>query len=173
MNIQAYSTITDEKVVPLNFKSSGDNTFEIKISELENVEDDQDIFLRDNLTGAYFDLTGDTAYRFSSEQGVFNNRLEIVFQSEVQTLSTEETSITENYIYYKISNNTLFAKKLKSSVSKLSLISMRGQSVLELTDVSNESLENGLQFSNISTGTYVVCMQTRNNEVLTKKIIVN
>ncbi|NJX16883.1 hypothetical protein HC176_15490, partial [Tamlana crocina] len=36
MIMQAYGEITDEKVVPLNLKSSGDNTFEIIISEKEN-----------------------------------------------------------------------------------------------------------------------------------------
>ena len=173
MNIQAYAAITDEKAVPLNFRSSGDNTFEIRISELENIEEDQAIYLHDNLTGAYFDLRTDTAYGFSSGQGIFNDRFEIVFQSEQQSLSTEESAVTENYIYYKNTINTLYVKKLNSNVSKLSLISMRGQVVLELTDVSREQLENGIQFNNISTGAYVVGMRTEANEVLTKKIIVN
>ncbi|GAA4953993.1 hypothetical protein GCM10023314_29500 [Algibacter agarivorans] len=173
MNMQAYSAITDDKAVPLNFKSSGDNAFEIKISEFEHIEEDQAVFLKDNLTGMYFDLTEGTAYGFSSEQGVFNNRFEIVFQSEQQSLSTEEATITENFIYYKNTANTLYVKKLNSPVSKLSLISMRGLAVLELTNVSSERLQNGLQFTNISTGAYVVCMRTEANEVITKKIIVN
>ena len=173
MNIQAYAAITNEKAVPLNFRSSGDNTFEIRISELENIEEDQAIYLHDNLTGIYFDLRTDTAYGFSSGQGIFNDRFEIVFQSEQQSLSTEESTVTENYIYYQNTINTLYVKKLNSNVSKLSLISMRGQVVLELTDVSREQLENGIQFNNISTGAYVVGMRTEANEVLTKKIIVN
>ena len=50
---------------------------------------------------------------------------------------------------------------------------MRGQSVLEMADVSRERLENGIQFSNVSTGAYVICIRTEANEVLTKKVIVN
>ena len=172
-NIQAYGPLTNDKVVTLNFKSSGDNAFEIRISDLENIEADQAIYIRDNLTGIYFDLTADTAYGYSSEQGVFNDRFEIVFQSEQQPLSAEEPVFIENYIYYENTINTLFVKKLNSNVSKLSLINMRGQAVLELADVSRAQLENGLQFNNISTGAYVVCMRTETNEVLTKKIIVN
>ncbi|MFC4401068.1 hypothetical protein ACFOX1_13775, partial [Mariniflexile soesokkakense] len=34
MNIQAYGPIANDKVVPLNFKSSGNNTFEIRATEL-------------------------------------------------------------------------------------------------------------------------------------------
>jgi len=173
MNMQAYDVITQEKAVPLNFRSSGDNAFEIRISELENIEEDQAIYLRDNLTGIYFDLTADTAYGFSSAQGIFNDRFAIVFQSEQQSLSTAESTATENYIYYQNKINTLFVKKLNSNVSTLSLVNMRGQVVLELADVRRERLENGIQFNNVSTGAYVVCMRTEENEVLTKKIIVN
>ncbi|SHI42868.1 Por secretion system C-terminal sorting domain-containing protein, partial [Algibacter luteus] len=173
MNIQAYGPITSDKVVPLNFKSSGDNSFEIRITEMDNLDESQEIYLRDNLTGTYFDLRQDAAYSFSSAQGIFNDRFEIVFQSEQQSLSTEESMVTENYIYYQNTTNTLFVKKLNSAVSKLSLINMRGQTVLELLDVSTEQLQNGIPFNNIATGAYVVCMRTEANEVLTKKVIVN
>jgi hypothetical protein len=173
MNIQAYSPITADKVVPLNFKSSGDNSFEIRITEMENLDESQDIYLRDNLTGTYFDLTQDMAYSFSSAQGIFNNRFEIVFQSEQQSLSTEENAITENYMYFKNTTNTFYVKKLNTAVSKLTLVNMRGQTVFELQDVSTEALANGIPFNNIATGAYVVCMRTEANEVLTKKVIVN
>uniref|UniRef100_UPI0026095579 T9SS type A sorting domain-containing protein n=1 Tax=uncultured Algibacter sp. TaxID=298659 RepID=UPI0026095579 len=172
MNIQAYGAITSDKAVPLNFSSSGDNSFEIRITELDNIEESQEIYLRDNLTGEYFDLTQDAAYHFSSAQGIFNERFEIVFQSEQHSLSTETSIITENFVYFKNATNTLYVKKLNSDVSKLSLINMRGQTVMEEKDVSRESLVNGMQFNNISTGTYVVCMRTNSNELLTKKIII-
>ncbi|WP_303316349.1 LamG-like jellyroll fold domain-containing protein [Flavivirga abyssicola] len=173
MNMQAYSAITPDKVVPLNFKSSGDNSFEIRITETENLEDDQEVYLRDNLTGDYFELTTKEVYSFSSEQGKFNNRFEIVFQNEAKTLSAEEATFTENYVYYHNKTNTLFAKKLTSGVKKMALISMRGQTVLEIENVPTESLENGFKFNNISTGAYIVCLRTETNEVLTKKIVFN
>jgi hypothetical protein len=173
MNMQAYSAITSDKVVPLNFRSSGDNSFEIRITELGNLEENQEVYLRDNLTGTYFDLTQDLAYSFSSGQGIFNERFEIVFQSEQQSLSTEESAIAENFMYFKNSNNTFYVKKLNSDVSRFSLVNMRGQSVMELAGVSRQELENGIQFSNVSTGAYVVYMRTETNEVLTKKVIIN
>ncbi len=173
MNIQAYSEITQDKVVPLNFKSSGSNTFEIKITNLENIDENQEIYLKDNEAGIYFNLREDNAYQFTSEQGKFNARFEIVFQSEQKSLSTEEALTTENFIYYKNSEHKLFAKKLKTSVAKLSLVNMLGQSVLEFKDVSQESLNNGLNILNISSGSYIAYFRTKDQQVLTKKIIVN
>ena len=171
MNMQAYSPITEDKAIPLNFKSSGDNAFEIKMTETENLEEEQDVYLRDNLTGTYFDLRSDSAYEFQSEAGKFDKRFEIVFQNEAKTLSAEEATFTENYIYYQNKTNTLFAKKLNSQIKKLALINMRGQTVLEVENVPTESLENGFKFDNISTGAYIVCLRTEMNEVLTKKIV--
>jgi uncharacterized repeat protein (TIGR01451 family) len=173
MNIMAYSPITSDKTIPLNFKSSGDNSFNIKITELENIDETQAIYLKDNLAGVYFDLTQKSGYSFTSAQGVFNKRFEIVFQKEGQVLGIDESIVEDSNIYFQNATNTLFVKKLNSTVSKLSLVNMRGQTVLEMLNVSTEQLNNGIQFSNISTGAYVVCMRTEANEVLTKKVIVN
>ncbi|MFV9549713.1 CshA/CshB family fibrillar adhesin-related protein [Algibacter sp. PT7-4] len=173
MTIQAYASITDEKVVPLNFSSSGNNAFEIRVTVTENINDSQAIYLRDNLTGVYFNLREDLAYSFTSDQGIFNERFAIVFQNEQASLSTETALAESNHIYYQNSINTLFVKKLNSNVTKLSLVNMRGQSVLEMVDVAQSKLNNGIPFNNVSTGMYIVCMRTENNEVLTKKIIIN
>ena len=118
-------------------------------------------------------MTSMNAYRFSSEAGIFNKRFEIVFQSESETLSAEESKYTENFIYFQNSSNTLFAKKLNATVSKLAIISMSGQTVLELQNVSPQTLSNGLKISNVATGAYVACFRTEDNQVITKKLIVN
>ncbi len=171
MNIQAYSKITADKVVPLNFRSSGEHTFEIKISELENIPEDQDIYLRDNLTGEYFNLREDQPYRFTSEQGIFNLRLEVVFQDQASTLSTEEASIEENYIYYDKGTNSLYAKQLEGEVTRFTLYSITGQSVMELADVERTRLTNGLELPNMASGTYIAVFRTDTNNVITKKLI--
>ncbi|WP_299556706.1 LamG domain-containing protein, partial [Seonamhaeicola sp.] len=173
MNIKAYGELTPEKVVPLNFKSSGNNSFEIRITDLENIEDTEEIYLKDNLTGTYFDLKPGTPYGFSSEQGKFNERFEIVFQSQQQSLGIEEARHEENFIYYLNKQRRLYAKKLSASVKRLSLISMTGQTVMELQDVSDNALSNGIEIPRISIGTYVACFRTDDNQVFTKKIIVN
>ncbi|MCB4797992.1 LamG-like jellyroll fold domain-containing protein [Neotamlana laminarinivorans] len=173
MLIQAYGEITSDKIVPLNFRSSGDNTFEIQATELIDFDDDQEVYLKDNLTGTYFDLTSGEAYSFTTSQGIFNERFQIVFQNETQqALSTDDTSFNSNYIYYQNSNKTFYVKNLTTDVKNIALINMRGQTMLELENVSASSLNNGIQL-NVSTGAYIISMRTDSNEVLTKKIIVN
>jgi hypothetical protein len=173
MNIQAYSPITEEKVIPLNFKSSGNNTFEIKITELENIADNQAVYLRDNTTGTYFDLKESMAYSFSSAAGKFNNRFEMVFQSESKLLGIEELKSNENFIYYQHATNTLFGKKLSASIDKLAIVNMRGQTVMELSNVSQETLNNGIKINNVASGAYVAWFKVQSGQVITKKIIIN
>ncbi|WP_092848967.1 LamG-like jellyroll fold domain-containing protein [Algibacter pectinivorans] len=172
MNIQAYGPITVDKIVPLNFSSSGPHDFEIRVSETENILETQNIYIHDKLTGAYFNLSTFKPYTFSSKQGIFNERFKIVFQNESEVLSIKHSMFVENNIFYKNSTNTLFVKKLESPVSKLSLVNMRGQVVLEMTDLTIDILESGVQFSNVSTGAYIVYMRTNSNNTLVKKIIV-
>jgi hypothetical protein len=172
MNMQAYGSITNDKVVSLGLNTSGSYSYNIKITELKQIDADQEVYLKDNVTGTYFDLRNEQGYEFTSEAGKFNNRFEIVFQSESIALSNEESKFTENFIYYQQATKLLFAKKLNASVNVFALINMSGQRVLELKDVSQETLKNGLDISNIATGVYVACFRTNNNEVMTKKIIV-
>ncbi len=173
MNMQAYSSITPDKVVPLNFKSSGNNTFEIKATDFENLDNSQEVYLRDHVTGTYFDLRQNTSYRFTSAAGKFNTRFEMVFQSQQKSLGIEETLALENYIYFQSTNNTLYAKKLNTSIAKLAIVNMRGQTVMELDNVSQDTLTNGIKISNVATGTYVAWFKTETGQVITKKFIVN
>jgi hypothetical protein len=173
-NIQAYGAITAEKVVPLHLNASGDHTFEIKMTALENLPEDQEIYLRDNLTGAYFDLRQGQSYRFTSEQGVFNERLELVFQSEAATLSLEEAEVASNYIYYNKKENVLYAKKLSEDISKFAIYNLNGQKVMEMNALSRETLSRGVSLPNMSGGAYIACLKTKQtHQLITKKIIKN
>jgi hypothetical protein len=171
MMIQAYSAITAEKSVPLNFKASGSYNYRIELTQLENIELDQEIYLKDNLTGVYFDLTTDQHYEFSSEIGTFNNRFEIIFEAG-EALSTEDQDYQYNLIYFNNDTNKLFVKGLQSDVKNVQIINMLGQTVKEFNKVQAQTLNNGLEISNLTTGAYVIYLKT-DSIFKTKKIIIN
>lgn len=171
MTIQSYAAITNDKVVPLALKTSGNNSYSIKLTETDNIAEDQEIYLKDNLTGAYFDLRQDIAHTFTSEAGEFNERFEIVFEGA--RLSTEE--ITENnstVIYYNNNSDLLYVKGLNSDASKIALTNMLGQTVYTKTNMSNNTLENGIAINKLATGIYIVSIQTQGNQTLDKKIVI-
>ncbi|MFD2543113.1 LamG-like jellyroll fold domain-containing protein [Lacinutrix gracilariae] len=171
MTIQSYAEITDDKVVPLALKTSGNNSYSIKLTETINIAEDQEVYLRDNLTNVYYNLRQDTAYTFTSTAGVFNDRFEIVFSS--QTLSTEEVTVNNNtVIYYNNNSSLLYVKGLDTTVSNLQLINMLGQTVYAKASVSNTSLENGLPIPALGTGIYIVSIKTEDHQTIEKKIVV-
>ncbi|TYA70181.1 LamG domain-containing protein [Seonamhaeicola marinus] len=173
MNIQAFGDITDDKVVPLNFKSSGDNTFEIRLTQIENVDESQEIYIKDNLTGEYFDLRNNEAYGFSATQGKFNERFEIVFQSQQQSLSVEDALTEENHMYYLKSDGKLYVKKLKSQVVKMAVVSVTGQIIFEVYGIPNAVLEGGVDLPKVASGAYVAYLRTEDNQVISKKIMIH
>ena len=96
-----------------------------------------------------------------------------MFQSDKALLSTEASQVSENFIYYQNESKTLFGKKLSTAIDKLAIVNMRGQTVLEYTNVSQATLNNGLKLLNVASGTYVAWLKAQTGEVITKKIIIN
>ncbi|MDO7171059.1 LamG domain-containing protein [Mariniflexile sp. AS56] len=173
MSMQAYGAITSDKVVPLNFRSSGDHSFQINLSEIENIEAGQTIYLRDNLTGNYFDLRQGISYSFTASQGVFNSRFELVFQSESQLLNIEDAIETTHTIYYENATNRLYGKSFNATIGSVAIINMRGQTLLEFNKVSQKILSKGLKIPRVSAGVYLACFKAETGEVFTKKILIN
>ncbi|WP_452227343.1 LamG-like jellyroll fold domain-containing protein [Lacinutrix cladophorae] len=172
MTIQSYAAITNEKVVPLALKTTGNNSYTIQLTQIENLDEDQEVYLKDNLTGTYFDLRQELAYTFTSEAGVFNERFEIVFQQEERLSIEEVTALNNTVIYYNNTTGLLYAKGLQNTASNVSLTNMLGQNVYRKTNVSNQSLENGMSINKLATGIYIVSIKTKENKAIDKKIVI-
>ncbi|WP_179004220.1 LamG-like jellyroll fold domain-containing protein [Winogradskyella forsetii] len=170
LTIQAYAPITDDKIVPLNLKSSGEYNFTIAITETENIAEDQKIFIKDNFTGEYFNLRNDIPYQISSGIGEFNDRLEIVFVDQSETLSQTDETISSLKLYHASNRNRIVILNPKNvDIKSLEIYNILGQSVFNLNEYLNGSY-NEYQLPDVSSGTYVVKLTT-SNSTLSKKII--
>ena len=87
--IQAFAPYTPDKEIDLVLHASGNFTYTFKATEISNFPEDQDLFLRDNLTGGHFDLRSTEPYNFTSVAGSFTDRFQVIFQDS-SALSTEE-----------------------------------------------------------------------------------
>ncbi|MCB4797991.1 hypothetical protein [Neotamlana laminarinivorans] len=173
MSIQAYCALSEDKVIKFNHYSSGENTFSIKVIELENIEEGQSIYIQDAYTGKLFDLASGEAYEFVSSQGAFTDRFQMAFQEETSVLSSTEVAYNSKNMFYQNSTNTFYAKSLKNGVKKLVLFNLQGQKVLEYSNLSSSELNSGINFNSIPVNAYAVVLQTETNEIVKKKIIVN
>ncbi|MBJ7882276.1 LamG-like jellyroll fold domain-containing protein [Gelidibacter salicanalis] len=171
MMMQAYAQISNDKVVPLNFKSAGDYTFEIKMTEIEAIAAEQDIYLKDNFTNVYHSLKSDQPYNFTTTSGEFKNRFEVVFQNNNKLLGVSEFERSSNLTYFNSTSDKLFIKGLKNDVSKLMIINMYGQTVVQYQNLSSETLNHGLNISNVASGAYIVYFATATTTKSEKIII--
>jgi len=171
MVAQAYSPITEDKEVPLLFKASGNYTYHIQLTDLENMGA-QDVHIKDNLLGTYFDLRSGERYEFSSVAGDFSDRFQIVFKQQSVTLSQEEFKIEGLNVVYALNTNNLIISNAKNkNIKSVELYNIFGQSVYS-NRTSTQNNSTRVQLNNLSTGAYIVQVLTEDNGVLTKKIIV-
>jgi len=170
--IQAYSTIQSDKEVALVLNSDATVTYTIRMTEIENIDDAQEIYLYDSLEGVYHDLrTGD--YNFSATAGEDATRFKIVFNSG-ESLSNEEFEAA-NDISIFVNNNLsqLHIKGLSQDIKGLNLINMLGQNVLRMTNVSANQVSSGVKLNNLSTGVYIVDVTLKDGRTLSKKVTIN
>ena len=173
MTIQAYSEITTNKVIPMVLKTSGNHSYTIKLTEIENIAEDQEIYLLDNYTETYFNLRQGGEYTFTSQMGEFIDRFEIVFQSSPETLSTDTVTSEEILIYYNSQNAMLYIKEVHADISQLNLTNMLGQIVYSQNDLSQNTIANGVPLNQLSKGVYIVTIKTESNQSLDKKIVID
>ncbi len=169
--IQAFSPISPEKKIDLYFNSSGNFTYILDIAELKNIDENQDIFVRDNRQNMYWNLTQDGAYHFSAFSGEDSERFDIVFNDNNSTLSGDSFILNEVLIYINNSENKLFVKGLEQPLKSLTLINMLGQTVKTFNNLDIYDLENGVSTGELSAGVYFVNLTTENNVKRNKKII--
>jgi endonuclease I len=78
--IQGKGNFTENDVVYLGLKIKNKGLYSIFFENKEGVFTSQKVYLKDNSTGSISDLT--QPYYFMSEEGVFENRFEIIYKKE-------------------------------------------------------------------------------------------
>jgi hypothetical protein len=170
--IQAFAPITPDKEIDLVLHASGNFDYTLISTEISNFPADQDLFLKDNLTGQHFDLRSPKGYIFNSEAGTFMDRFQVIFQDPA-ALSNEEFTNNNSLVYVNPIEDKLYAKSLINQAVQLRIVNMLGQNVKSYHSINNQELENGIDISDLNPGIYMVSILTDNNNSMNKKVIVN
>lgn len=167
--LQSYSPITSNKVIDLYFNATGNLSYSLKIAELINIDPSQDIYLRDNNENVYWDLKGGP-YNFTATPGLDTERFDIVFQSG-DTLSNEDYMMSDMLIYADNGEDKLYVKGLEEDINILTVTNILGQTINTYVDLDRHVLENGIKIDYLSSGIYIVNVETDTEEG-SKKIII-
>ncbi len=170
--LQSFAPITPDKEIDLVMHASGNFNYTLISTEISNFPNDQDLFIRDNLTGESYNLRDKDGYQFISKAGTFTSRFQVIFQ-DPSTLSNEEFNTDNTLIYVNGTEEKLYVKSLTDQARQLNMSNMLGQTVKSYNKVNNQNLENGINISDLNTGIYIVNIQTENNKSIDKKVIIN
>ena len=153
-------------VVPLGFKSEFAQSYTISINRVDGLfeENNQGIYLKDNLLNTTFDLrTGN--YAFASEAGIFNNRFEIVYAT---TLAVNQDTFTENSVVVYKQNQELVINTGNVKMATVKIYDIRGRLLIEKNHINASE-------TRIDAGTtnqlLIVKVISESNVSVTKKVV--
>ena len=161
-----------DKQYPLGLFLTTSGEIQIELNALENFDNDIDVFVYDALLGTYT-LINDSSYTINLEASAYTNRFYITFTSE--SLSVEDVELNENQImvnYLNDSNEIYLNSPNITEVEGVSLINILGQSLFSWNDFEVNSNEIRIPVNKISSGTYIISIQTEFGKTINKKVII-
>jgi hypothetical protein len=172
--IQGVNSFDDTQSFPIELivKKAGD--IALRLDGMENVDSNKSVSIKDNTTGEAFEITNDP-FTLHLEPGTYNNRFEVVFQSNESSntiLNTENNNdfSSEILVYFDFESSDLkLVNKNNLHLSNVTIFNILGQNVksIDLDSFESESISLSL-----SKGAYIIKLQTEKG-IINKKVIIN
>ena len=157
---------TDE--VPLNFNATTAGSYTLSLDHVDGLFlGEQNVYLKDNLLNVTHDIKA-SAYTFTSDQGTFNNRFEVVYINSTLNISTP-TFDANSVIVYKDDNKVLNINAGKVVMKNVKIYDVRGRLVYEQSNIN--STATTLQNLKAEQGVLLVKITSEDNKVVTKKMV--
>lgn len=151
--IQGRPAFDPSDVVALNFKTDVAGDYTIALDHFDGVfAAGQDIFLKDNTTGAETNLKN-SSYTFNAASGTDNTRFSLTFQ---KTLKVDAPAFNENSVSVHNNNGTLYVNSGLVAISNISVFDVQGRLISQQRNVK---------------ATTATIKDVRSNQVLIVKIV--
>lgn len=136
----------DEDTVQLGFKATVANTYRIGIDHLDDLFNNQDIYIKDNNTGFIHDLKS-APYIFTSEIGTYNDRFELIYKNP-NLLSIEEYTLNDNTVKI-INNETLDVISNTKDIKNIVVYDVLGRTLQTYNTINTNTISlTGIQKAN-------------------------
>ena len=155
---------SDEDVVKLGLKVTEASNFEITIQQVDGLFNNQDVFVKDNYTGAIHNLK-ESSYYFISGVGVFNNRFELIYKKPTKEVEV----IASNTIDVFVKNNELTVQTYQSEIANIEIYDILGKVIFSKNAIDSKQFNTNLMAA--KNQTLLVKIQLKNGEILNKKIL--
>ncbi|WCO01494.1 lamin tail domain-containing protein [Psychroserpens ponticola] len=165
--IQGRPPFTIEDVVPLGYDSGILGELTIALYKAEGELSDINIYLRDNLLNTIHELNN-SHYTFTTEDGNFTNRFEIIYQTDALSIGENEISQNDITIIELQNGSVKFSVGNNLTISTIEIIDLLGRTLYNLK--GNNSTEI-FELNNLSQTAYIAKISLSNGQTITKRAI--
>ncbi|WP_191858925.1 choice-of-anchor D domain-containing protein [Hanstruepera ponticola] len=168
--VQGIDNINEDTVLPIGIHTNEEGMNNITIDVLENVPSDMEIYAHDKDLDIYHNLR-DSNYMVYLPAGEYLERFEIVFRNN--SLSIDDNNFAENLIinYSNATGNIIIQNPKLIDLQSAEILNMLGQTINRFEAIETTELVR-LKTNQISTGTYIINLKTKDGTAITKKVLV-
>ena len=173
LNIQGDSYFNEQNVYPLGIKTNAEGNVQFVLDDMENFEDGQHVYIHDNVTGIYHEITDEAAV-IAVGSGIADDRFTLTFIENGGQLGVQNPDQPKDVFIAYASNEDIINIKnnhMEITVKDVLLFNMLGQSVAKWNVENENQTDIRIPANNLSAGTYIVKLVTSNGEI-TKKIVI-
>ncbi|TNJ45683.1 T9SS type A sorting domain-containing protein [Tamlana fucoidanivorans] len=168
--IQAINSFDTEKPLPLGLKIDKDGLTTIKIDALENIPNEQEIFLHDKELNTYHNLKT-SAYQIYLNPNTYSNRFELAF-SNTTTLDIDVQKEKNIQMHFSNEKSSFIIQNPHAiPLHAFEVYNILGQSVLHVTNLPKEKYFE-IKSKLLAAGSYIIRFQTHEQYYI-KKILIN
>ncbi|MDG5493183.1 LamG-like jellyroll fold domain-containing protein, partial [Psychroserpens sp. SPM9] len=169
---QGVGDFDSSKQYPLIVYVNNAGLYEIALTNLENFDNDVNVYIYDALLETYTDITSDT-FQIVLDGDTYINRFYITFSAE-SSLSTPETHLGQHIISYFNSSQEIYVSTSNiAEVKAVKLNNLLGQEIKYWDQLSEFESDNTIRIpmTQLSEGTYVIQVETFNATYHAKVIV--
>lgn len=161
-----------EKRIPIAFKCAAQSDFKVKVSDIINFTDSENVYIFDKVTGIYYDII-DSEFNINLPAGENATRFEVTFKNFDALLSNENNLVANSFDVYQNNKNAMLTivNTLGKDVLNCTVYDVTGKVAISKKNLGKNNLIE-LPTSTLSDGVYVVKLNTTDNVSVEKKIII-
>ncbi|MEQ3661229.1 MAG: S8 family serine peptidase [Flavobacterium sp.] len=158
---------TDEDIIPLGINASTTGVYNISLENTDGLFTVQDVFLKDKYTNIIHDIK-QSEYQFSTQDGIFEDRFEIVFKSSVLSHEDFANNNNNNVLVYT-QNNQIEINSSKENITSVKMFDVLGRTIFNTENLGVKELT--IVSLNTNNQALFIKVTLATGEIITKKVI--
>ncbi len=169
--IQSTNEIYSQSVIPLGIVIQNDGLNNITIDDLENVQDDLDIYLHDKELELYQNLR-ESNYELYLSEGEYLDRFELTFSNNnlLNSEHIENENLRVHTYYSNYTKSVVLINPYLIQVKSLEIFNILGQSINQFSNIDAKDY-TAFKTNISSSGAYIIKLNSANG-IISKKILV-